>query len=294
MGSLQQPPPPPEMPRTNLSPFYYGLVVIGSTAIILAIHNIFVVGWCISRRGRQPRQIPIDLPLPVITSQIFNRDSSSLLISTFKNKKEGKDDECVICLSSYEDGQDVRQLSRCKHSFHASCIDMWLFSHSDFPICRTTSGNASNNHASTSIVCENGSPFSRTNVVSRPAGVPEKNRACRLLSWYTEGEIVADVVIAEADPKKLIHGMPIGFGAYKVSVKGSRVDDALLYRQTNELKCIHDVIGTYISWAKDLILLDYPSDFLIFFGSVSGNFLLLLLFFCVTGYFEWSNGLVFE
>ncbi|KAI3912779.1 hypothetical protein MKW98_005699 [Papaver atlanticum] len=140
MGSLQQPPPPPEMPRTNLSPFYYGLVVIGSTAVILAIYNIFVVGWCISRRGRQPLEIPIDQPLPVITSQIFYGNSSSLLISTFKYKKEGKDDECVICLSSYEDGQDVKQLSRCKHSFHASCIDMWLFSHSDCPICRTTVG----------------------------------------------------------------------------------------------------------------------------------------------------------
>ncbi|XP_026399909.1 uncharacterized protein LOC113295794 [Papaver somniferum] len=118
------------------------------------------------------------------------------------------------------------------------------------------SGNVSNNHASASIVRENDSPLSRTNVVPQPVGVPEKNRACRLLSWYTEGEIVADAVIAETDPKKFIHGMPIGFGAYKVSVKASRVDDALLYRQTNELKCIHDAIGTYISWAKDLILLD--------------------------------------
>ncbi|RZC49397.1 hypothetical protein C5167_017827 [Papaver somniferum] len=142
MGSLQQPPPPPEIPRTNLSPFYFGLVVIGSTAVILAIYNIFVVGWCISRRGRQPRETSVDQiqRLPVITSQVFNRNLSSLLILTFKYKKEKKDYECVICLSSYEDGQDVKQLSRCKHLFHASCIDMWLFSHSDCPNCRTTIG----------------------------------------------------------------------------------------------------------------------------------------------------------
>ncbi|KAI3917960.1 hypothetical protein MKW98_000194, partial [Papaver atlanticum] len=80
------------------------------------------------------------------------------------------------------------------------------------------SGNASNNHASTSLVRENGSPLSRTNVVQHPVGVPEKNRACKLLSWYVEGEIVAEAVIADTDQKKLIHGMPIGFGAYKVSV----------------------------------------------------------------------------
>ncbi|KAI3948476.1 hypothetical protein MKW98_019226 [Papaver atlanticum] len=118
------------------------------------------------------------------------------------------------------------------------------------------SGNASNNHASTSIVRENGSPLSKTNVVQQPVGVPEKNRACKLLSWYIEGEIVADAVIVETNPKKLIHGMPIGFGAYKVYVKTSRVDDALIYRKTNKLKCIHDAIRTYIPWAKDLILLD--------------------------------------
>ncbi|KAI3996520.1 hypothetical protein MKX01_018147 [Papaver californicum] len=148
MGSLQQPPPPPETARFNLSPYYYGLFVIGFTAVILAIYNIFVVRWYMSRRGRQPRQIPIDQPLPVITSQIFIGNSSSLLISTFKYNKEGKDEksfnsECVVCLSSFEDGQDVRQLSRCKHSFHASCIDMWLISHPDCPICRTTVGQPS-------------------------------------------------------------------------------------------------------------------------------------------------------
>ncbi|KAI3959351.1 hypothetical protein MKW98_018941 [Papaver atlanticum] len=61
---------------------------------------------------------------------------------------------------------------------------------------RPNSGNARNNHANTSLVRKNGSPLRRTNV----------------------GEIVAEAVIADTDPKKLIHGMPIGFGAYKVSV----------------------------------------------------------------------------
>ncbi|MBA0650453.1 hypothetical protein Goklo_017871, partial [Gossypium klotzschianum] len=45
--------------------------------------------------------------------------------------------ECVVCLLGFEDDEVVRQLHRCKHSFHAPCIDMWMYSHSICPICRT-------------------------------------------------------------------------------------------------------------------------------------------------------------
>lgn len=52
----------------------------------------------------------------------------------------GEESECAVCLSVYEQGEDVRELVRCKHSFHASCIDMWLFSHFDCPLCRAPVG----------------------------------------------------------------------------------------------------------------------------------------------------------
>ncbi|KAL5082266.1 hypothetical protein RYX36_010687 [Vicia faba] len=45
--------------------------------------------------------------------------------------------ECAVCLSLLEDGEMTRLLPNCKHSFHVSCIDMWLASHSTCPICRT-------------------------------------------------------------------------------------------------------------------------------------------------------------
>ncbi|KAI3922798.1 hypothetical protein MKW98_006929, partial [Papaver atlanticum] len=72
---------------------------------------------------------------------------------------------------------------------------------------------------------------------SRPTGVqvPKKDQACKLLSWYNEGEVVADGRIHETDPKKNIHGMPIGFGVYSVWVDHPLVDGALLYRPTSDL-----------------------------------------------------------
>lgn len=44
--------------------------------------------------------------------------------------------ECVICLSGFEDGEMGRCLPKCGHGFHVECIDMWLSSHSNCPICR--------------------------------------------------------------------------------------------------------------------------------------------------------------
>lgn len=46
--------------------------------------------------------------------------------------------ECPVCLSVFADGEEVKQLSACKHSFHAPCIDMWLKSHSNCPVCRAS------------------------------------------------------------------------------------------------------------------------------------------------------------
>ena len=49
---------------------------------------------------------------------------------------EASDADCVICLLGFEDGEDLQKLPRCHHSFHAPCIDMWLYSHPDCPLCR--------------------------------------------------------------------------------------------------------------------------------------------------------------
>ncbi|KAG6669109.1 hypothetical protein CIPAW_01G220400 [Carya illinoinensis] len=68
------------------------------------------------------------------------RDLNPFLASTFKYKKRtGNTSEIdrVVCLTDFEDDECVRQLPRCKHSFHAPCIDLWLYSHSDCPLCRT-------------------------------------------------------------------------------------------------------------------------------------------------------------
>lgn len=48
------------------------------------------------------------------------------------------DSECPVCLSVFAEGEEVKQLSSCKHSFHATCIALWLDSHSNCPVCRAS------------------------------------------------------------------------------------------------------------------------------------------------------------
>ncbi|XP_031494946.1 E3 ubiquitin-protein ligase ATL41-like [Nymphaea colorata] len=45
--------------------------------------------------------------------------------------------ECAVCLCSFEEGEMARLLPNCLHFFHVECIDMWLYSHSTCPVCRS-------------------------------------------------------------------------------------------------------------------------------------------------------------
>lgn len=50
------------------------------------------------------------------------------------NKKEYT---CVICLDTYVEDDRVHGLPKCSHYFHAKCIQAWLFTSSNCPVCRS-------------------------------------------------------------------------------------------------------------------------------------------------------------
>ncbi|XP_049349700.1 RING-H2 finger protein ATL11-like [Solanum verrucosum] len=57
--------------------------------------------------------------------------------SDVKDHKIGKSAlECAICLNEFEDVETLRLLPKCSHVFHPNCIDAWLFSHINCPVCR--------------------------------------------------------------------------------------------------------------------------------------------------------------
>ncbi|XP_030551905.1 RING-H2 finger protein ATL46-like [Rhodamnia argentea] len=138
-------PPPPQAPplsKSNLPMLYYSLVVVGTAAVVLALYNLIIIKWCNSRyRSSRRSEQFVEVEAASRSFEYPNRN----LLSSFKYKKDaaaaaqepGSGYECAVCLSIFEEGEEVRQLPRCKHSFHVSCIDMWLYSHSECPLCRS-------------------------------------------------------------------------------------------------------------------------------------------------------------
>ncbi|KAK7321268.1 hypothetical protein VNO77_31745 [Canavalia gladiata] len=53
---------------------------------------------------------------------------------SLRGPKNGLD--CAVCLMRFEDPEVLRLLPKCKHAFHAECVDTWLDAHSTCPLCR--------------------------------------------------------------------------------------------------------------------------------------------------------------
>lgn len=70
---------------------------------------------------------------------LSKEDIDSLSIVKYdaeKNKNLSEDmKSCPICLEEFEDGVEVRFLW-CLHRFHRKCVDQWLESHTNCPICK--------------------------------------------------------------------------------------------------------------------------------------------------------------
>jgi len=44
--------------------------------------------------------------------------------------------DCPICLAGFQQGESVRTLAGCGHSFHRGCIDLWLLRSAECPLCK--------------------------------------------------------------------------------------------------------------------------------------------------------------
>lgn len=49
--------------------------------------------------------------------------------------KGSSDEQCVVCLCRLDEGDIVRVLPTCKHTFHRPCIDLWLLRNYRCPLC---------------------------------------------------------------------------------------------------------------------------------------------------------------
>ncbi|KAK9129885.1 hypothetical protein Sjap_010372 [Stephania japonica] len=151
------PPPPPmgfddEDSKTNFSPLVIAIIGTLASAFLLVTYYTVISKYCGSlesllrigrgsnahREGSNENQNPPNQE----TWQNSATGLDEALIRSITVCKYKKGDgfvqvtDCSVCLSEFQEGESVRLLPKCGHAFHLPCIDTWLKSHSNCPLCR--------------------------------------------------------------------------------------------------------------------------------------------------------------
>lgn len=82
---------------------------------------------CAADKGLSPAEIR-DLKGLMLQPATVNEDMGTKLTETAV--------ECSICISEIRPGESLRRLSSCGHTYHRSCIDLWLLRRPDCPLCK--------------------------------------------------------------------------------------------------------------------------------------------------------------
>ena len=119
------------------------LVGMASAALVVTIYHCLAMGWCHPHRDSQGQGAQqAQGQQQSFRHEIAILENSTIeLIPAHKYQKGmglvDDDGMCAVCLSQFEEGEELKTLPECLHSYHAPCIDMWLYSHSSCPMCRT-------------------------------------------------------------------------------------------------------------------------------------------------------------
>ncbi|KAM3383268.1 RING-H2 finger protein ATL57-like isoform X1 [Capsicum galapagoense] len=140
MAEAPMPYTPPSSPPklSNLPSLYCALIIIGTAVFLLGLYNFIITRWCnvdndMNQSLEQNSiQVPNSLNVNIVSSFRYTKEEHGGM-----HQEKNNEYECAVCLSVFEEGEEVKELPICKHSFHASCIDMWLHSHLDCPLCRS-------------------------------------------------------------------------------------------------------------------------------------------------------------
>ncbi|KAL4317916.1 hypothetical protein GQ457_18G019850 [Hibiscus cannabinus] len=154
------PPSPSKLP-VDFSPPLIAMVVVVAAAFLIVTYSRLIskrlvpiilrlLNFVRRRRRRRRRYLPstttdldslppsdpFELPLSP-----FGLDDSAiktlpLSLYTLKTRPNDSPKDCAVCLLEFEDNEYVRTLPVCSHAFHVDCIDVWLKSHANCPLCR--------------------------------------------------------------------------------------------------------------------------------------------------------------
>ncbi|KAF7140555.1 hypothetical protein RHSIM_Rhsim06G0076900 [Rhododendron simsii] len=148
------PPSPPSLPQRistdqsqNLSSHVIIIVSVIVSFFLLLSYYLVIAKYCSGRTRLESdgqdvvdeNQGPVtDHPIWFINT-VGLQPSVINKIAVFKYRKsdvliDGSD--CSVCLSEFQEDESLRLLPKCNHAFHIPCIDTWLRSHTNCPLCR--------------------------------------------------------------------------------------------------------------------------------------------------------------
>ncbi|XP_052169988.1 RING-H2 finger protein ATL16-like [Diospyros lotus] len=144
-----QPPPPP--PADNGFPILaIAVLCIMATAFLLVSYYIFLTKCCLNWQQLDPlRRFSISRarrnedPLTAYSPSLQSHGLDEMLIREIPTFQFGKAEEtslnkCVVCLNEFQELDMLRVLPSCGHAFHLDCIDIWLQTNANCPLCRTS------------------------------------------------------------------------------------------------------------------------------------------------------------
>ncbi|KAK1326532.1 RING-H2 finger protein ATL52 [Acorus calamus] len=157
------PPPPPSAASSssaapNVSPLVVAIIGILASALLLVTYYTVISKYC--SRGahgaadspRRTRQLRRDSPnedendpnesarQEAWTTTSCGLDETVIKSITVCKYRRGDGfvdcTDCSVCLSEFNEDEQLRLLPKCAHAFHVACIDTWFKSHNNCPLCR--------------------------------------------------------------------------------------------------------------------------------------------------------------
>ncbi|XP_058775581.1 E3 ubiquitin-protein ligase EL5-like [Vicia villosa] len=140
-------------PTFNHKVIFQIIILVSAAFVVSSVYHLIAICLCHRRRtmtGQNQLQPPNQAAIPSLDVRTSSSVPVVIRIPTHKYHKRDKvdavsDDEgdtCAVCLGDFEEGEELRTMPECLHSYHVNCIDMWLHSHSSCPICRATADAA--------------------------------------------------------------------------------------------------------------------------------------------------------
>lgn len=162
---------PPQPPPNGFPMLAIALLGITATAFLLISYYIFVTRCCCFRwqlmdplrRFSHRNEDPSTSYSPSWQSRGLNE----LLIRQLPTLQYNKHEEagvsssiskCVVCLNEFQHLDMLRLLPKCNHAFHVDCIDVWLLTNSNCPLCRSAISGRNRYRVDDTIVAPNSSP----------------------------------------------------------------------------------------------------------------------------------------